>query len=88
MKSERFYNRWPGPEWSSLRNLKRGSDEWIRALDKILDMFALRQSVVKLVKARKPIRYTGFLKMCPGGRHAWYATNLGYPVRKELMQIR
>ena len=29
--------------------------------------------------------YVGkIIKVCPGGRHAWYETNLGYSIRKEL----
>ena len=39
---------------------------------------------------RRPlhIRFTGFMKLCSGKRHAWYETNLGYPVRKELGKVR
>jgi hypothetical protein len=36
---------------------------------------------------RKRISYTGFLKLCPGKKHAWYETDLGYPVRKELGKV-
>ncbi len=34
------------------------------------------------------IEFTGFAKLCPGKRHAWYETNLGYPVRKELGKVK
>jgi hypothetical protein len=40
------------------------------------------------VLPKKKITYTGFLKLCPGRRHAWYETDLGYPVRKELGKVR
>jgi len=28
------------------------------------------------------------IKVTPGGHHAWYETNLGYPIRKELGGIK
>ena len=28
------------------------------------------------------------LKITPGGRHGWYESNLGYPIRKELREIK
>jgi len=30
----------------------------------------------------------GIIRITPGGRHAWYETNLGYPIRKELGGIK
>jgi len=28
------------------------------------------------------------IKVTPGGRHAWYESNLGYPIRKEIGEIK
>jgi hypothetical protein len=37
---------------------------------------------------QRKLEYTGFLKLCPGKHHAWYETNLGYPIRKELGKVK
>ena len=29
----------------------------------------------------------GLIKVCPSRRHAWYDTNLGFPVRKPLGKV-
>ncbi len=30
------------------------------------------------------IKTLNVIRICPGKRHAWYNTNLGFPVRKQL----
>lgn len=43
---------------------------------------------LKFLKKRKisrRVNYGRMIKMCPGGRHAWYESDLGYPVRKEIL---
>jgi len=35
----------------------------------------------------KKLRILGIMKICPSERHAWYETNLSFPIRKELGKI-
>ena len=44
--------------------------------------------ILEMWGTKKRLQYTGFMKLCPGKRHAWYETNLGYPVRKELGKVK
>lgn len=41
----------------------------------------MKEKKIKLV-------FTGFMKITPGKHHAWYETNLGYPIRKELGKVK
>ena len=57
----------------------------------ILDIIDRPEQLINVItglEPRKTLIYTGFLKLCPGKRHAWYETNLGYPIRKELGKIK
>ena len=57
----------------------------------ILDALDRPEQLIKVItglEPRKPLVYIGFLKLCSGKRHAWYETNLGYPIRKELGKIK
>ena len=49
----------------------------------------LKDFIGDLPTPRPKLRFTGFLKVTPGKRHAWYQTkDLPYPVRKELGKVK